>query len=176
MIYGIMTKEQAVTIMEEGRTVWACSYELDPRTKKPKYRCSPVEGCFYHSRRGIVFGVLGKSGRVGNGVSFQIRRYADTREEAMELYERLVNEERARYGLPTANVLRVYDQTSGRLIMQPERVEAFFDALDQLSRRYGFSIASDEGLGLVLEPYRKENIEELRRMDLSLGEEGREDS
>ena len=32
MIYGIMTKEQAVTIMEEGRTVWACSYELDPRT------------------------------------------------------------------------------------------------------------------------------------------------
>lgn len=180
MIYGILTKEQAVTFMEEGRSIWACAYELDPRTKKPKYRCSPVEGSFYQGRRGILFGVHGKRGHVGNGVDFRIRRYADTREEAMELYERMVNEERARYGLPKAQVLRVYDQVSGRLVRQPERVEAFFDALDQLSRRYGFSIASDEGLGMVLEPYSKENMEELRKMDLSLGnhrtEEEREES
>lgn len=168
MIYGIMTKEQAVTIMEEGRTVWACSYELDPRTKKPKYRCSPVEGCFYHSRRGIVFGVLEKNGRVGNGVSFQIRRYADTREEAMELYEQLVNEERARYGLSTTNILRVYDRTSGRLIMQPERVGAFYDALDRLCRRYGYSFGIESPSDIVLEPYLKENMDEIQKIDLSL--------
>ena len=100
----------------------------------------------------------------------------------MELYNELVRERSLRIEtlgetviddfLPSPErstqepALLVYDRRNGLVIPQPERVADFFQRMDHLCRRYGYSLAFDDGI--VLEPYSQENMDAIRRAELSL--------
>ena len=64
------------------------------------------------------------------------------------------------------SALPVYDRRNGLIIPQPEQVADFFQRMDHLCRRYGYSLAFDDGI--VLEPYSQENMDAIRRAELSL--------
>lgn len=73
----------------EGRPIWACAYKIDNQTGRSILRQVPVQG----EIRGDRFYVYKKDGtlrRTGD-VWAGYRWYADTYEECVEAYNRLVN-------------------------------------------------------------------------------------
>lgn len=73
----------------EGRSIWACAYKIDNQTDRSILRQVPVQG----EIRGDRFYVYKKDGtlrRTGD-VWAGYRWYADTYEECVEAYNRLVN-------------------------------------------------------------------------------------
>lgn len=73
----------------EGRPIWACAYKIDNQTDRSILRQVPVQG----EIRGDRFYVYKKDGtlrRTGD-VWAGYRWYADTYEECVEAYNRLVN-------------------------------------------------------------------------------------
>lgn len=73
----------------EGRPIWACAYKIDNQTSRSILRQVPVQG----EIRGDRFYVYKKDGtlrRTGD-VWAGYRWYADTYEECVEAYNRLVN-------------------------------------------------------------------------------------
>lgn len=73
----------------EGRSIWACAYKIDNQTGRSILRQVPVQG----EIRGDRFYVYKKDGtlrRTGD-VWAGYRWYADTYEECVEAYNRLVN-------------------------------------------------------------------------------------
>lgn len=73
----------------EGRPIWACAYKIDNQTSRSILRQVPVQG----EIRGDRFYVYKKDGtlRRTGGVWAGYRWYADTYEECVEAYNRLVN-------------------------------------------------------------------------------------
>lgn len=89
MKYGVIDCIQAERFANEGHHLWACAYEIDNEILYPRLRQTPVEGVLTSDLQFAVFtksGTLRKSGRV----SYYSRQYADTYEEAVELYNELV--------------------------------------------------------------------------------------
>lgn len=73
----------------EGRPIWACAYKIDNQTGRSILRQVPVQGeirgdRFYAYKKD---GTLRRTGDVWAGY----RWYADTYEECVEAYNRLVN-------------------------------------------------------------------------------------
>ena len=73
----------------EGRPIWACAYKIDNQTGRSILRQVPVQGEIMGNRFYVYKknGTLRRTGDVWAGY----RWYADTYEECVEAYNRLVN-------------------------------------------------------------------------------------
>lgn len=73
----------------EGRPIWACAYKIDNQTGRSILRQVPVQGEIMGDRFYVYKkdGTLRRTGDVWAGY----RWYADTYEECVEAYNRLVN-------------------------------------------------------------------------------------
>lgn len=73
----------------EGRPIWACAYKIDNQTSRSILRQVPVQGEIMGDRFYVYKkdGTLRRTGDVWAGY----RWYADTYEECVEAYNRLVN-------------------------------------------------------------------------------------
>lgn len=73
----------------EGRPIWACAYKIDNQTSRSILRQVPVQGEIMGDRFYVYKkdGTLRRTGDVWVGY----RWYADTYEECVEAYNRLVN-------------------------------------------------------------------------------------
>lgn len=93
MKYGKIDSIQADQFAAEGHRLWACAYEINNETLYPYLKQTPVEGMI---APGCQFAVFGKGGtlRKSGRVSYYSRQYADTYEEAVELYNELVTKRR----------------------------------------------------------------------------------
>lgn len=95
MKYGEIDCIQAERFANEGRHLWACAYEIDNETLHPHLRQTPVEGILTPDLQFAVF-TKGETLRKSGRVSYYSRQYADTYEEAVELYNELVTKRRKR--------------------------------------------------------------------------------
>lgn len=185
MKYRRLTWDQACRFAAERRRLWACAYDIDNETLYPRRKQTPVEGVLTGQGAPTVrFAMFGANGKLRSSgrVHYTSRQYADTYEEAVELYNELVRERSLQIEtlgetviddfLPSSECSApesappVYDRRNGLVIPQPERVADFFHRMDRLCRRYGYSLAFDDGI--VLEPYSQENMDAIRRAELSL--------
>lgn len=86
--------------LQDGQKIWACAYSLDGTKEGKRLKCEPVYGIVkitYRSnnpiyRSGMFFRLKGNGEPYANGVNISSRRYADTKEEAIELYNKLIDQ------------------------------------------------------------------------------------
>lgn len=94
MIYENMTPSMAHTLIENKQILYAIAYDINNETLHTNLRATPTKGILTEDSKWgrISFVPLNKRGepRQSGKVAYVSRKYADTYEEAVTLYNSLV--------------------------------------------------------------------------------------
>lgn len=92
---NMFTPSRGMEQLPIGKPIWAVAYEINDDTKITNLRCLPTHGEITNYGRNYFF-VPYKKGtnekRRSGEVLFWSRRYADTYEEAVELYYEMIDD------------------------------------------------------------------------------------
>lgn len=115
MVYKFITGDEADRLANEEKVLWAVAYDINNDTLHVNLKQTPVKGRIIKtSRYRWSFAAMNKNGelRKSGHVHFRSRMYTDTYEEAVNLYNSLVQER--------IDLLKAYTEKAKEDFLLPE--------------------------------------------------------